>query len=260
MLTFELSQLISRYLWRWIFGIGVLCLDLLFYLNSQTSAPNSIWEFTFSFLTSPSQSMLILPVLFLLITIDVIRLDITSNFIQFLTVRATARTNWFIAKLTSLFAMSVLYTILVVNIPLVIGMLGGLDTSYVIGEYSVFFQTTPLTSLIGTTLPTFIITFTTLGTMFSILSLYTHHHSVSLVVGTLICLLSYFTYVRYHDIGIAFKWMLTTHMFLLPKIPTKLFSSNNFSAPSFAWSYGYLLCLYITSVILGYMRVRKTNL
>ncbi|MGN7472068.1 hypothetical protein [Brevibacillus sp. SAFN-007a] len=260
MLTFELSQLISRYYWRWILGAGVLCLNALFYLKSQTFVPHSIWEFAFSFLTSPGQSTMILPVLFFIMTVDVIRLDITNRYVQYLSVRANTRTNWFIAKLSAIFVMAILYTIMTIIIPLLIGMFSGLETAYIMGEESLFISSTSLVTLLSCIFPTFVITLTALGTLLSILTLYIYHHFIVSALGVILCLLSYLTFARYHDIGFAYKWLLTTHMYLLPKIPTKLSSSNQLVAPSFAWSYGYLCCLYITAIILGFMRIRKMNL
>lgn len=259
MITFEFFQLFYRRKWRWL---TVICVEfflsiLVAQVNGQKLISITVWDFIVDGLAQPFISMVIVPSLFLFLIVDLFVNDFEDGYVGYTVYRSKSRISWLIAKISTLFAGAFTFTLIIVLVYFITAILFGMAFDHRFSGHSIMYENFSPNYVLTMLMSLFVFTLTALGTFIIIITLYTRNSVVPWILGTILCVLSYVTYIRY-AFRIAFVWMPTTQMFLLVRLPNKFI--ENIEVYTFQWSYIYNISFFIISVLLGVLRIRIMDL
>lgn len=225
----------------------------------DNNSPVTIWDFVLNSLTQQFNCILILPALFLVLTIDLLLADIQKGYISFTITRVKNRFSWFWAKLCALYTAAIVFPLLYTSIYLFSAIICGMEISSSFSNQSVFYMGTPPIYVLIKVLVLHILTLLAISSVILCLSILFRNSVTPSIIGAILIVLSYGSFMT-PLLRTTFKWMPTSHMMLLFRVPNKVLVRPDFAQFTYSWSIAYNLTLLGLSCLSCFLLIRRINL
>lgn len=259
MITFDLMQLFYRRKWRW--SIALSCLFLFSFVYPHMSQvelrPITVWDYVLGEFTQQFNCIVIIPVFFLYLTVDLVVNDFQEGYAEYTFSRSTSRISWYLSKVCTLFIAANIYTLGLGLAYLIASFISGMSFEAGFSEHAPLYQNVPPYVAMVTIFALFVTTLTSFGVFVLLLTLYTRSTTMPWIIGAIIACISYSSWMisSYRAI---YKWMPTAHEMLLSIVPNKI--SGTHQELSFQSGITYNIVFFLGSLILGINRFRRMNL
>lgn len=253
MITFEAYQLMVRRKWRWaciIFIVAIYAILQFFYLPKGNVI--SIFSFLILLFNQHFFAMVLVPLLFLIITTDLLLQDQKTGYVQYIFVRNRSRLSWFISKTAVLFLSSFVFVTISFFVVICIGILANLPWG--LDEIVFQIETPPAVSAISM-FGLYIFTLIGFGSLIIVFSLLCSRVIWVWIFGSTLALASYFTWF---DMSKELAtWLPTTQILYFLHVPNhKLAPIDGFTMN---WSFTYTFMLFIFFGLIHFLVLRKKN-
>jgi ABC-type transport system involved in multi-copper enzyme maturation permease subunit len=254
---FELTQMLQRRRWRWLIALAlVLAFSLLSTHNVlEEFRPLNNWDYLVTSLTDVFTSMLILPIVFLLLVIDLVVEDFHAGYAGLTLTRARSRVSWMLAKIAALFGAALLFSVGSLLVCVIGGLVSGMPFESGWSAHSLLPSSVSPFFAVIMILTLYVVTLTAFGTLVLMSTLFSRGTVAPWIVAVALCILSYFTwkFTAYRPI---YKWMPTGHMSFLTYFPNRLTED----LMTLNWAFAYNIALFLAALVLGLWRIRVMNL
>jgi ABC-type transport system involved in multi-copper enzyme maturation permease subunit len=259
LIPFQIFRFFSQRKWRWLTVVAVQMLFSIMFLqvNYPQQLPITVWDFIVDNMSQQTNSMIIVPSLFIFLIVDLISEEINSNYIEYTIARSKSRISWFMSKISTLFTVSLFFPLVCMMIYFIVALLSGIAIGNQFSDHSLMYKSFPPTYVLTLMFVLFVFTLLALGMLILTMTMFIRNPAVSWITGAGLCILSYATFIR-HEFREAFVFMPTTQLFLLVRLPNRLI--DNIQYLPIRWSYIYDITLFIISVFLGILQIRKADL
>lgn len=237
--------------------VGFSLLSFLFFDDVEIENP-SIWDFFISTFSHQFISLILFPTLYSLLVVDLILSDVKENYTPFILARVPSRMGWYFAKVSTLFYVAFLFVFVAAALWLAVGSLKGLpwdSFAHPVFLYADDLGQEPIL-LILLMMILYIAGLTAVGSFALGLSLWLKN---SILAWLVIVSSAAVSMMALNANRSLFIWLPLSQMMF--KLHSPYYQGESeLSAFTVGWSGLYLLCLFLLSVVLGWVQIRRQDL
>lgn len=260
MITFDVIHFFLRNWKRLLIVFSLLVafsiLSFLFFDDVELKDP-SVWDFFISTFTHQFVSLIFFPALYSLLIVDLALHDLKENYTPLILARVQSRMSWYTAKVSTLFYVAFLFVVGAAIIWLTVGGLKGFpwdSFSHPAFQYGEQNGQSPWL-MIFLMIILYIGGLTAIGSFVLWLSLWWRNSILTwlvLVSSTVVSMMAY------NSSPPLFIWMPFAQLMFKMHFP--YYQAPELYHFTVGWSGLYLLALFLLSIILGWVQIRRLDL